>query len=176
MDFCRKPCSQDSWSEHSCSDPPSPPIGHAQTSRHLISSALLQCSLLHHSALVPLPGKQAGKHFSAPWHSQLQLCSALLLPWTLLRGSGVTGIPPGSTQLEMSFGHRAADIKQSIAANQCGSTETPPVRKKRNVKQSLFYKRETCRSYLHISGRACATLMLQYWGLRGCACSRGNTQ
>lgn len=81
-----------------------------------------------------------------------------------------------SAQLGISSGHRAADMEQSIAANHCGSAETPLVRKKRNVEQCLFYKRGTCRSYLHISGRAGAAPVPQYRGQRGCAHSKGHTQ
>lgn len=41
---------------------------------------------------------------------------------TPLRGMGIL---PNWTQLEMSFGHQAADIKESIVADQRGSTEAP---------------------------------------------------
>jgi len=50
---------------------------------------------------------------------------ALLCPPPLdtpLRGMGILS---NHAQLQMSFGHQAADIKESIVANQCGSTEAP---------------------------------------------------
>lgn len=117
----------------------------------LISSSLLRCCVLSTSACA----WQARKH--PLLHGKVS--AALLCPLLPLHCSGVTGVLPASSQLEMALG-----TEQSIAENHCASTQTPLVRKKRNMKQSLFYKRETCRSYLHISGRV---LMLQGWGQRG---------